>query len=88
MGTLLAPAAASWAIRRSLGVSAGAHRQPRSGAGGGELGVGSVGKRCRTGGVGDDERGAQRLTGVGALIGSPQRGAEIGQGARVLSRSV
>ena len=60
----------------------------RARAGGAELGLGLFGERSGAQAVGDVERLAEKLSGLGAPIAPPKEGAEVSQGTRSFQSGV
>jgi hypothetical protein len=87
MSPLGRPVAASWATRRSLGVSeskAGQDDSPGPPAGGDELGSGLFCERARSAAVGEVERVAEDLTALRPVSGAPESRTQVRHGAVVL----
>ena len=71
-------------LRRRERLDAGERGAARPGAGALQLVAGAAGEQAHAAAVGDLERPAQRLAGVVAAVGPPERGAEVDERARVL----
>src|SRR5262245_33753188 len=71
-------------FRRSERVDAGERRAPRASTRGAELVAGAAGETAHVPALGEVERESERLAGVSAAAGAPQRGSQVDERARVL----